>query len=132
MSMKLSRRQLAREVAGRIAKNPQDHSSGMNSLAAYLVHNSRTQDADLLVRDIARELERITDTTSADVITAHSLSPSAKLDIEKFVTELTSSRQVSLNEVEDQDLIGGFKIKTLDSELDASIQTKLQNLAAID
>lgn len=65
---------------------------------------------------------------TAYVTTALSLKDEQKKEIEKKLLDTTSYREMEINYIVDQDLIGGMVIRIGDRVVDSSIRTKLEHL----
>lgn len=128
MNRLASRRVLARTVAGKLIAEPKRRSEWIRALAAYIVENDLSGQADMIVNDIAHELLVQNGTLLADVATARPLSDGIRTQIADYLREATGARDVSLREHVEPELIGGFVARTPDHELDASIAGQLQQL----
>lgn len=131
MQTKFSRRVIARAVVEKLLAEPTRQRHWMQVLAAYLVEQKTTDQADLLLNDIARELLERDGRLFTDVTSARKLSESLRIDLTKTLRELTGAKHVELDEHVDVSLLGGVIARTPDGELDASIRTQLRHLAAI-
>jgi len=127
MADRTSRRRLSLYVAEQIA---QGNDKVVDELAAYLIENGRTKEADLIVRDIEVALAAH-GTIVTDVATVNKLSAELKADIEKYVkAEHGDTATVVFREQVEPELIGGVKVAFAGRELDASIRHKLTTLKA--
>lgn len=130
--MQFSRRVLARTVAAKLAHEPTRQEYWMQVLAAYLIEQKRTGEADLLVTDIERELHVQAGILSAKVTSARPLSDALRSTLTKMLTVQTQAKRVVLAEEINPGLIGGLVARTPDAELDASVRTTLQRIATIN
>lgn len=128
----ISRRVLARTIAGKLLGNPSRQSHWMQVLAAYLVDQRREAEAELIINDIERELFRQDGQLTVTVTSARPLTADIRASLTKLLTAQTKAKKVHLTENTDAGLIGGLIARTPDAELDASIRTKLNRLATID
>lgn len=131
MQQKFSRRRLARVIAEQLLAEPKRQQHWMHVLAAYLVEQRMTEDVDLILNDIARELLERDGHLLATVTSARKLSETMRQEVARRLRELTGAKRVELDEHVDASLIGGVKARTPDGELDASVRTRLRQLAAI-
>ncbi|HEY8999200.1 MAG TPA: F0F1 ATP synthase subunit delta [Candidatus Saccharimonadales bacterium] len=131
MQTKFSRRVVARAVAEKLLAEPTRRSHWIKVLAAYLVEQRADNDVDLILNDIARELLERDGHLLADVTSARKLSDSLRAELTKTLRELTGAKRVELDEKVDATLLGGVVARTPNGELDASVRTRLRQLAAI-
>lgn len=132
MSSTISRRQLARFLAEKIAAHPADRPKLMKMAAAYLLSHGQAERAEHLVLDIARELEGVDGTVLAAVTTAHELTASAQADIENFLKAEIGAKKVVIDTTIDPELLSGFVVKTPDYEYNTSAQYRLRQLKSLE
>lgn len=126
MAQRLSRRKIAAYFAGRLVDGKK---TALHELAAYLVDSHRERELDLIVRDIETALaER--GVLLADVASSHGLSAAAKKDVQVYLQTKTGADEVYLRETIDPELLGGLRVATPDSELDATLRQRLNQLKA--
>lgn len=125
MPVKLSRYKLADATAASIKAGDRQ---AMNRLAAYLVEEHRTNEAELIVRDIEQALVGY-GIVLADVTSARALTADARTHITTFIQDDTGADTVTLREHIDPDVIGGMRVSYGDRLLDATVATKLERLA---
>jgi F0F1-type ATP synthase delta subunit len=118
-------------MAERLLAEPKQRKLWLRRLAAHLLRTNRVADVDLLVNDIAAELQAQAGHLSVEVTSARKLTPAARNAISKQLLGLTGASAVDLYETVDADLVGGFVARTPEAELDASLQHGLRKLAAI-
>ena len=123
MADKLSRRKLAQYVADR-SNSTKELSKAVEHVAAYLVDSRRTREANLVVRAIEDELAA-RGSVVATVTTARPLDATLRKSIESLI----DAKTISIREEVDPEVIGGVRIETPGSKLDATIQTKLLALS---
>ncbi len=119
MTMRLSRRKIARYVAGRLAIGDK---LIIEELAALIIEERRERDIDLLVRDIEDQLAQ-SGITIATVETAKPLSETVRQSVRKLL-----GGDVRLREEVRPELIGGIRIETPTQELDGTISQKIYAL----
>lgn len=119
MTMRLSRRKIARYVAGRLAIGDE---LIIEELAALIIEERRERDIDLLVCDIEDQLAQ-SGITIATVETAKPLSEAVRQSVRKLL-----GGDVRLREEVRPELIGGIRIETPTQELDGTISQKIYAL----
>ena len=123
MADKLSRRKIAQYVADR-SGSAKELTAAIEHVAGFLVDTRRTREANLVVRAIEDELASRGQVV-ATVTTAHPLDAALRASIETLI----DAKKLSLREQIDPEVIGGVRIETPGSKLDATIQTKLLALS---
>jgi len=131
MQNKVSRRILARTVAAKLLAEPTKRAHWLRVTAAYLVDHAMADDLDLIVNDIAHELHQQSGHLLVDVTSAHALSASIREELQRTLKAATGASRVELAEHLDPALIGGLIARTPDQQLDASVRTKLKQLASL-
>ena len=131
MNQKISRRDIVRVITGHLLNEPDRRSEWLRRLAAYMVTHKMSGQADLIINDIAHELEQQAGILSAEVVTARELSSELRQSITAMLQSETGADSVVLHETTDQALLGGFVARTPDAEIDASIRSKLKKLSAL-
>lgn len=131
MNSKVSRRVLARTIAEKLAAEPVKQRHVMKMLAAYIIDQHLENEVDLLLKDIIRELFTISGQLLVSATTARPLTDALRKELTASLRAATGAKSIVLEEHVDPALVGGFVAKTPDGELDASIRTQLQHLAAI-
>ena len=131
MNNKISRRVIAQTVADKIVNDPKRRAHWLKTLAAYMVDNNMQDDVDLMVNDLVREVYAMSGELLVDVTTARPLTDTLRKEIAHEVAQVTGAKTVALREQTDADLLGGFVARTPDAELDASVRTKLKQIASI-
>lgn len=122
-----SRRRLAKYavdelVSGRSAKQISD------LLAAALIDNKMGSQADLLLNDIAEELEARGLLARAVVTSANGLSAELKKRLASQIKKAAKVDEVSITEQVDTDVIGGVRIETARHTWDKTVQRKLAEI----
>ena len=126
----LSRRRIAKFVADQMASG-ESTARVAKVLAAYLVENRATRLADILLRDIESALLDRHQHLAADVVSSRKLDAQTLGYLRAMLVRETSAQTAEILEQVDPSLIGGVIIRTPDSEMDASLKTKLMKLRAI-
>jgi len=123
----LSRRQLAQRTAQRLRAG--DAKSGvLRELAAYLIDSKRTSEADLVVRDIERQLAGA-GVVVGTVVSARPLNDQARTAVDALIKHhYGTASQVVLRERVDPGLVGGVRLELPGRQLDASVKAKLEKL----
>lgn len=129
---KVSRRELARTVVAQLQLPKADHKKIMTEAAAYMVENRMVAQADMLIRDIAAEMQKQTGHVFAEVTAARDLSAGSEKSIAAYLTRELQAKSVELEVVTRPSLIGGVIIKTPEFEYNASVRHKLNQLARGD
>ena len=125
MSGRISRQKLAAQTADGIVSGDAD---ATRRLAAYLLDTRRTDEAELIARDIEHALVG-RGIVLADVTSARQLSAESRQAIKEFIGSDTKAKQITLREKVDPSVIGGVRVKYGGRLLDATVATKLERLA---
>lgn len=131
MVRKVSRRIIARTVAAKLLAEPSRQKHWLKVTAAYLMEQGLAEEVDLIVNDIAHELHKQSGHLLVDVTSARKLSDAVRSDLTKILKQATGATKVELSEHIDPSLLGGLIAKTPDQQLDASVRTKLKQLASL-
>lgn len=126
MPGRLSRRLVAEYIASGLVEG-KDKKKLFEQLAGYLVESRRTNELDLIVRDIEFHLAE-KGIMQVSVISAFELTSETKKAIESFVKAKTRASHVSLENNIDPKVLGGVKITVPGRELD---QTALHQLTVL-
>lgn len=97
-------------------------------LAQELVVTGRGSEADLLGRDIDRELLEQRRHLEVRLTLAHELSTSVVKSIEKQLATQVGAKTVHSSIERDPGLLGGFVAEMPDERIDTSLKTKLERL----
>ena len=126
----VSRRKLAKYAAEQILAG---NDAVLEEIAGLLIYEKHEREVDLLVRDIEAELAERGEIV-ASVESARALDDNTRRKIEQFLATAASDKnskpKVSLRESIDPTLIGGFKLQTPTTTLDATVLKKLNDLRA--
>lgn len=131
MNNKVSRRVLARTIAAKLLAEPKNRSHWLKVTAAYLVEHHMAEDVDLIINDIAHELNLQSGHLLVSVTSARKLAESAKTELTAMLKSTTGAKHVELTERVDPDLLGGLVVRTPDQQMDISVRTKLKQLAVL-
>lgn len=131
MNNKVSRRVLARTVAAKLLQEPSNQKHWLKAAAAYLMEQKMVDDLDLFINDLAHELYMQSGHLLVDVTSARKLSDSVRGELKHTLGDATSAKHVELVEHVDTSLLGGLIARTPDAQLDASVRTKLKQLASL-
>ena len=123
-------RRIAKYVADQLAHG-ESPKRVAKVLAAYLVANRQTRLAGLLLRDVMVAALNNHRHLCSEIISARRLSDDVKAELTKMLRRETGATSVELLETIDKDVVGGVIVRTPESELDASLETKLKHLKAI-
>lgn len=123
----VSRRQLARFAVDEIQSGSSIDSIAQK-LAAALSETKMKKDSELLLADIAHELEERGLVVSAKVTTASPLSADLRHEISSKIKVVTKAQAVSLDEIIDKDVIGGMRIETANHSWDKTTKSFLEEL----
>lgn len=131
MNNKLSRRVIARTVAAKLLAEPSKQSHWLKVTAAYLLEQHMADDVDLIINDISHALFEQSGHLLVDVTSARRLSDAVRTELRHLMQESTGAKRVELTEHIDPALLGGLIARTPDAQLDASVRTKLKQLASL-
>jgi ATP synthase F1 delta subunit len=131
MNNKVSRRVIARTVAAKLLAEPAKRSHWLNVTAAYLIDQKMADDVDLIINDIAHELFEQSGHLLVDVTSARTLPNTVRAELTRIMRDETGATRVELVESTDPSLLGGLIARTPDAVVDASVRTKLKQLASL-
>ena len=120
MSVKLSRRQLARYVAERLLKGDD---SVVDELASLLIEEGRQRELKLIVRDIETYLAE-----AGEVVVTVEVARELDAGTRSQIEQMFAGKKVHINQVLAPELIGGCRIITPTQMLDASLAKQLTAL----
>lgn len=124
---RLSRRKLSEYAAARLARGD-DTQTVMKELAAYLIEARRTNEAELIVRDIETALLS-RGTALVNTVSARQLTDEARQAIESLVrSQYDSVKRVVLREQIDPSVIGGVRLELPDKQFDTTVRARLEKL----
>lgn len=119
MAQKISRRSIAAYVADGVIRG-EEVSKRVDEVAAYLISTKRTREARLVVHAIEDELE------ARGVIVA-TVTSARQLDkaVERSIADMLGGGTLMLRHVVDPQVIGGIRVDTPSSRLDATVKHNL-------
>lgn len=123
----ITRRQLAQYAAAELLSG---NDRVVQQLAAYLVAERRTKEAESLVRDIEDALAQ-QGLVVADVTSTYELDTATRAAIATLLQQHTGSPNVHLKESVDDTLLGGVLIRTPGEVFDGTIRRKINELKAV-
>jgi F0F1-type ATP synthase delta subunit len=123
----ISRRRLARYGADELlaGKSPRQVAK---QLAAVMILTKREKQTDLLVADIAWELEARGKMATATVTTASPLTDSLRREIVNFITKSAQVNNATLEERVDKSVLGGVRIETEAHSWDKTARRRLMDI----
>ena len=125
--VKVSRRQLAVYAADALLAGKNEV---VEQLAAYLVETGRTNEVELLVRDIEKALS-LRGAVVAHLASAYSLGEDQKTNIEALLSKRYGAKSIAMSTAEDDSLLGGVVLQVAGEELDSSLRRNINRLKAI-
>jgi F-type H+-transporting ATPase subunit delta len=125
---RISRRLLARHAGEQLLSGARQETV-IKEVAAYLIENRRTKEADLIVDDITRYLADH-GVVVAEATSAFGLAEATKQAIRSLIERETGAKNVELKESVDKSVLGGVKLALPGRELDTTIARKLSQLRA--
>lgn len=123
MARKLSRRAIAEHIADRLVAGDAQQKL-VEQLAAYLIETRRTNEVNLMVRDIQYQLAQKGQLAGV-VTSAFELSDGTKKAIETFVKDETNANRVHLDTVVDPSVLGGIRLSLPGREMDTTVSRKI-------
>lgn len=131
MNGKASRRVLARTVVTKLLTEPDRRDYWLKATAAYLMNHNMDEDVDLIINDIAYELYLQSGHLIVEVTSARELSNSTREELTRMLKEATNAAAIELSESIDPELLGGLIARTPSGVIDASVRTRLKQLASL-
>lgn len=120
-----ARKDIASAIVSLSDKKSQKQLSAM--LASYLVHNRRTSELDIIMRDVMRQREERFDAVEITATSAFRLNETAK----NAVRELMGAKNTIINEVIDTKMLGGVRLETSEKQLDLTVRNRLDRLKGV-
>lgn len=130
MAIKFSRRLVAEKLVDML-ESGQSMKSVMKRLAAYLIDNHQTRQAELYLRDIRRVLEERNSYLVVDVSSANKLNETLKEQISGFMKNQTNAKTVEIISTVNPELISGVVISTTEAVYDGSLKNRIKKLRTI-
>lgn len=123
---RFSRKQLALATLSLMEKHPQKEV--VRVLAETLIKEKKTNEIELVVREIGNQLFQTKSELTGTLETASQVSEKNAKEIEHLVKKITNAKQVSFNHKVNKKVIGGFKVTTPNLEIDATLARPLHQL----
>ncbi|MBA3757556.1 F0F1 ATP synthase subunit delta [Candidatus Saccharibacteria bacterium] len=127
---KLSRRQLAIYAATQLL-NGQPMKAVAQDLSAALVESGKQNEMELLISDVAWELENRGIVAQATITTATPISESLRHHLDKFIKQAAGVDNVVTKEQIDRSVLGGVRIETTSHLWDKTISRKLADIREV-
>ncbi|MDB5164199.1 MAG: hypothetical protein JWS12_817 [Candidatus Saccharibacteria bacterium] len=120
---KISRKELAGAVLSLLdaGKSP---AVVAQQIAEYLVAERRTTELTALMREVENLRFERSGVLEAEVSSAHELTPALQQEIK----DLFQAKHTLLDYTQDAELIGGMRVRTIEQQLDISVEHKLNQL----
>ena len=131
-TIKLSRRIVAKTIAGGLLADPSSTPKWIAMAAAYLIDGKQINKADQLVQDVAREIYLQSGTLLATVTSAHELSAELRRQIAASIANKTGAKEVKFDATVDQSLLTGYVARTPDYEINTTAQYRLKQLKSLE
>ena len=122
----LSRRSIAHYVASELLKGS-SRTHLARQLVAHLIESRRTNELDVIMRDIQYHLAQQGHVTGT-VTTAHALEAATKVQIEQYIKDQMNANDVQIDAVQDATVLGGVRISLPGYERDATVARQLHRL----
>ncbi len=128
---KFSRTQIASYIADKM-NSGQLNNQTIEEISALLITEGRKHQVELIIEDVKRAMF---DKNQVLVVSAYSknkLTNSNLKNIEQLLAKrFETAKKIVINQFLDETIIGGVKIKALDTEIDLTINHKLNRLRNI-
>ena len=128
---KVSRRRLASTVVELLREQPKNRQHIMEMLAAYLITHKQQKRIDLLLLDIASELQAVDAHLYAEVASAFPLDVTTRTELVRYLQNATGAKTIELDERVEPDLLAGAIVRTATEELDTSARSRLNTLRGL-
>lgn len=122
--MNVSNTMLARALVARLDTGA-SVADVAQELAAYLVTQRRTKDADSVLRQVER-LRSQAGSIELEVTTVHGLGEALKAQITQLFGQDT--KHIIINENQDAGVLGGVLVESAEKRLDLTVRRQLQRL----
>lgn len=121
--MKTPRSAMAKVIAYKT--RTQSSKTLANDVAKYLLSEKRVADLDSLMRDI-QQLRADDGHIEVTALSSHELSPKSLSDIKSVIKKhYPHTKSVHINQVIDQNVVGGVRLILANEQLDLSVRYKL-------
>lgn len=91
------------------------------ALAGYLVHERRSGELDAIMREVAQLRKQRHGVVEVTITSAHPLQDKVK----KQLVALLHEKQVVVNEEVQEEVLGGVRMETSESQLDLTVRNRL-------
>lgn len=125
---KVSRTKLAHAVLRLLEKHPRKEVTRI--LAEQIIKEKRTNDIEIIVREIGRLMLKEKNHLTGQVESARSLTEAEKNHLDLLLKKITGAETVALNYSNNKKFIGGFLAKTPVVEIDATVSKIIHQLKA--
>lgn len=125
--MRYTNNTIARAVLTALEKG-QSVQEVATSLAALLVDERRTKDAEAIMREVERQLTAH-GTLELQVTTAHGLSDGLRQEIADLFKDRAD--HITVNEQQDPSVLGGVLVESNEERLDLTVRRQLQRLKGV-
>lgn len=130
MSTRLSRRKISQYVADQVVAG-EDVKKLATSLAAFLIDSRRTNEVDLVVRDIEYQLSE-RGMVMAQVVSAHVLTAATVRAVTDMIKTSTHATSIDLSQQIDPSVLGGVRVDIPGRQFDGTIARRLHQLTTND
>lgn len=128
----VSRRAVAKMIAGKIAAEPEKRAEWLKLGAVYLVERGQTNRAEQLAKDIAHELFAQSGTLLASVTSARKIDQTTLDQLAVYLREQTGAKEVFFDTMIDPSVLSGVIVTTPDHELNTTARAYLRRLASME
>ncbi len=125
--MKVTNREIAQAVLNDLQAGKSSQTV-VTSLAAYLVHERRSRDADAIVRDLDR-LQCLRGKVELEAVTVSGLSAELKQTITKLFQK--DGQDITVHETHDPSVLGGVLVESGEERLDLTLRRQIQRLKGV-
>lgn len=126
MALRISRRKITDYIADQFVAGTQVNKL-IQELAAFLIDTKRTNEIDLIVRDIEYQLLR-RGIVLARITTAFELAAQTRTAISQMIKETVHATTIELQQFIEPSLLGGVKIDLPGMQLDNTVAYRLKTL----
>lgn len=126
---KLTRRQIAEAFVREYdkASSAEARRTLVTSLAAVLLEEHLADQADVVLRDIIQAQMKMTGTLSTALTSRFPLGDELLHDLAAQLQRLTGATNVVFDQTQDEQLLGGVRMRTPTTELDLSLSRRLHD-----
>lgn len=128
----VSRRAVAKMIAGKITAEPEKRAEWLKLGAAYLIERGQANRVEQLAKDIAHELFVQGGTLLASVTSAREIDQTTLDRLAAYLREQTGAREVFFDTMIDPSVLSGVIVTTPDHELNTTARAYLRRLASME